>query len=165
VLLESQCHVWIGTNSCNVNYTVAVPPAFAVEVIASAGDVRASGLTGTVRLTTAAGDVHVDRMFGDLTLRTSAGDVDAFNLRSDTVEARTAAGDVMLAFADAPRTVSAQTFAGDVDVVVPAGRYQVVATTSAGDSFVDPGLQSADSTLRITASSRAGDVHVHPTTG
>jgi DUF4097 and DUF4098 domain-containing protein YvlB len=165
VMLESHCRHWIGADSCEVDYSVLVPRSFDVEVIASAGDVSATGLSGTVKLTTSAGNLRAEQMSGELTLRSTAGDVRASDLRSSIVRARTAAGDIALAFSGVPQNVTAQATAGDVRVTVPSGQYQVAASSTAGDEFVDPGLQSSESERKITATSTAGDVTVSPTVG
>ncbi len=164
VTLESNCRGWVGFNGCRVDYSVSVPPSFAVTVVASTGDVSATGLSGPVQLTTSAGDVQVSRMTGELRLRTSAGDVHGNELRSPQVDARTSAGDVTLAFSTAPDRVAAQTSAGDVDIAVPRGDlYRVSAGSRAGSENVDSSLQSADSTRSITVTTSAGDVTVRRT--
>lgn len=160
VILEARCHGWAGFDSCDVHYEVTVPASFRVEVLASVGDVSATGLTGTVTLSTTAGDVEANGLTGPLTLRSTVGDVYGTGLRSDTVQARTSAGDVSLSFAASPHSVDAHSTVGDVDVAVPPGRYRVQASSGAGDQFVDAALQSGDSDLRIDVSSNAGDVTV-----
>jgi hypothetical protein len=168
VLLDGGCRGWIGFNSCTVDYAVQVPREFTVEVHSTAGDVSVAGLSGSVSVSTTAGDVSADQDTGPITLSTHAGDVRATHLGSRTVTATTHAGDVQLTFTAPPGTVTARTSAGDIDVAVPAGTeggYLVTATSNAGDEHVDSRLQSATSWRRITASSSAGDVSVHPTTG
>jgi hypothetical protein len=165
VTLESRCRHRIGLDTCDVDYKVAVPPSFDVEVVSSTGDVSATGLSGTVKLTTSTGSVTAYQMSGELTLRTSAGDVRGTDLRGRTVLARTAAGDVSLDFAATPQEVTAHASAGDVNIAVPPGQYQVTASSRAGDAFVDPRLLSDRSDLKISATSSAGDVTVLPTVG
>jgi Putative adhesin len=160
VILEARCSGWAGFDSCDIHYEVTVPASFEVEVLASVGDVSATGLTGTVKLSTTGGDVEANGLTGPLTLSSTVGDVFGTGLRSDTVQARTSAGDLSLSFAESPRSVDAHSGIGDVDVAVPPDRYRVRTSSGAGDQFVDATLQSPDADLRIDASSSAGDVTV-----
>jgi hypothetical protein len=167
ITLGAHCRGWVvGVNGCSVRYSVAVPPAFTVEVVASAGDISATGLTGQVSLISSAGDIRATGLSGTLTMRTSAGDVRGTELRDGEVHARTSAGDVDLAFAEAPRDVTAQSSAGDVDVALPTGElYLVDVRSSAGDEYVDPAMRSPESARTVTATTSAGDVTVHRTAG
>lgn len=130
--------------NCGVDITVEVPAATRVVATSNAGDVTATGLTTNARL------------------QTSAGDVRGEQLRSPELDAKSAAGDVRLAFTASPMRVSARSSAGDVTVVVPDERdvaYFVDASSSAGNRqvAVDTDRQS---TRTISVDSAAGDVAV-----
>lgn len=124
---------------CSVRYEVDVPRGIDLDLETSAGDVRMSGATGTVRA------------------KTSAGDIEGDGMTADKLEARTSAGDIDLAFGQAPDRLELRTSAGDIDVVVPDETYRVNTDTSAGD--VDMNLRSdPDATRVIDAKTSAGDI-------
>jgi Putative adhesin len=147
--------------ACTENIVVQVPAAFAITASSSGGDVRATGLTGTLHLSSSAGDVRDDGGTGDLTMISTAGDVSGTNLRSATVSASSSAGDVDLSFASAPTKVEAGSSAGDVDIRVPDVGYNVTAESSGGDTHTR--IKTDPSSPRsIDAHSSAGDVTVRP---
>ena len=147
--------------ACTENIVVQVPATFAVTASSSAGDVRATGLTGALHLSSSAGDVHDDGATGPLTMTSTAGDVVGTELGSATVTASSSAGDVSLDFVAAPTRVEAGSSAGDVDLRVPDVGYALSLTTSGGNQHTtvrtDP---SAPRT--IDAHSSAGDVTIRP---
>ena len=147
--------------SCTENIVVQVPASFAVTASSDGGDVRVTGLTGTLHLSSTAGDVRDDGGSGDLTMISSAGDVKATNLRSTTVTASSSAGDVDLDFAVAPTKVEAGSSAGDVTVRVPDVGYDVTTESSGGDAHTR--IKTDPSSPRsIDAHSSGGDVTVSP---
>lgn len=130
-----------GIAICSQTITIQVPAAFTVTANSTAGDVRATGLTGR------------------LTLTSSAGDVDGRSLRSADVTASSSAGDVDLRFDGVPQRVEAGSSAGDVNVRLPDSVYAVNAQTSAGDTSVKVPTDPR-STRTVHAHSSAGDVSV-----
>jgi DUF4097 and DUF4098 domain-containing protein YvlB len=163
---------------CHASVTVRVPPGVAIDVRARSGDVRASGLSGYVRLATASGDVAASELSGTANLHTSSGDVDvhdlsgtaylrtssgdvaADGLSAGTVRAHTGSGDVDLLFSAAPAHADAETGSGDVSLLVPRGaRYAVDAETSSGDRVV--GVAPATQARHVLrARTGSGDVNV-----
>jgi hypothetical protein len=130
-------------NRCEVNFTITLPAATAVDATTGAGAVRAAQLSGDQRLVT------------------SAGGVTAADMRAKTVDARTTAGIVELSFAQAPQSVTAESTAGSVEVTVPRDgtRYRVEAGTTAGQRTVDVATDSTSQHV-ISAQSTAGSVTV-----
>ena len=152
-----------GVLVCGQDITIQLPPGFTVVASSSGGDVRATGLTGPLKLHSSAGDVHVDGTTGTLNVSSSAGDVKGTNLRSTQVSASSSAGDVSLRFIAVPDAVTANSSAGDVTVRVPGSvAYQVkTPKSSIGDTRVSVRRDDA-STHVITAGTSAGDVTVAP---
>jgi DUF4097 and DUF4098 domain-containing protein YvlB len=150
-----------GFGHCEATLVVHVPAGTAVRVDTSSGDLSAHGLNANVSLYTASGDVRVGRLNGRLDLDTASGDVDAANLRSDTVRAHTASGDVDLDFELPPENVDADTSSGDVRVYVPRGPaiYSVDADTGSGDETVDVNRDAGASRL-LKADTASGDVEI-----
>lgn len=147
--------------ACSENIVVQVPASFAVTASSSGGDVRVTGLTGTLHLSSSAGDVRDDGATGELTMTSTAGDVSATNLRTATVNASSSAGDVDLSFATAPVKVEAGSAAGDVDLRVPDVGYAVTAESAGGDTHTR--IKTDPSSPRtIDAHSSGGDVTIAP---
>ena len=133
-----------GGERCQAGLVITVPASAESRVELSAGGIEVSGLTG------------------DQDLQTSAGGVRGSGLGPGSVGARSSAGTVDLAFADAAPDVHAESSAGSVDVRVPVGPvYHVTAETTAGSTDIEvPDQPGADH--RITARSTAGSVSVAP---
>jgi DUF4097 and DUF4098 domain-containing protein YvlB len=128
-------------NECAVSYVVEVPRAMAVGVVASAADVHAEDVSGTLAVHVSSGDVHVDAPSRDIVTTTSSGDI---RVRAS----------------DATR-VRVQATSGDVHVTVPDRSYAVQTSALSGDQSIhvddDP-----NSPRRLTASTTSGDLHIDP---
>jgi DUF4097 and DUF4098 domain-containing protein YvlB len=146
---------------CEATLVVQVPAGTAVRVDASSGDLSAEGLNANVTLHTASGDVRARRLSGRLDLDTASGDVDGANLRSDSVRAHTASGDVELDFALPPDTVDADSSSGDVRIFVPRGpeSYSVQVDTDSGDETIDVDRDAGAPRL-LRADTSSGDVEI-----
>jgi hypothetical protein len=128
---------------CTASYTLRVPRDVKLVLWAGSGDVRVSGTTADVDLTS------------------QHGSIDTTRLRSQYVRASSDHGHVRLRFATAPMQVRASTEHGDVEVVLPRGdaAYRVDLSTDHGST--DSAVRT-DPTARRTvdASSEHGDVDV-----
>ncbi|HSV64734.1 MAG TPA: DUF4097 family beta strand repeat-containing protein [Mycobacteriales bacterium] len=165
VLLQAGCGGWWFVGSCSVDYAVAVPGDFVVDVRSGGGSVSAAGLAGSVRLESGGGDVRASELAGRVELETGGGSVRGNALRGTAVTARTGGGNVDLVFAGLPDQVVAESGGGDVTVAVPGGAaYRVSATSGGGRTSIgvrtDPGAARS-----IEARSGGGDVQVVPTGG
>ncbi len=148
--------------TCSQTITVEVPPAFRVTASSTAGDVRATGLTGPLDLSSTAGDVHADDVSGVLTLSSSAGDIHGTDLRSTNVRATSSAGDVDLEFVVPPTQVDAISTASDVNLRVPDVGYALSVATSGGDQHTSSIRTDPTSPRTIDAHSSGGDVNIKP---
>jgi DUF4097 and DUF4098 domain-containing protein YvlB len=167
--------VWFG--HCSATVTVRVPPGGSARVRSHEGDVRASGLSGPVRLVTGSGDVDADNLTGSADLHTSSGDITAHDLsgpaRLETgsgdvaaeglsgpgARASTGSGDVTMLFSSAPASASADTGTGDINLLVPRGfAYRVQAETTFGDRVVE--VDTSGTRHRLQAHTGSGDVVV-----
>jgi hypothetical protein len=145
---------------CAVEYTIEVPPSFAVRVAAEAGDVEVRGLTGPLTVDSGSGDLHLLDLSGHLDVRTVAGEVEARRLRSGTVQLDTGFGDVRLELLTAPDSVRVRSEYGEVDITVPeAVPYRVQVDAGSGEQRISVPTDPT-SARSITASSGAGDVSV-----
>lgn len=145
--LESRCpgDLLSAMGRCDVAFTVTVPPGTTVRVSSSTGDVAVRGATG------------------DVTARTSSGDVRLTDLTADDTDVSTAAGDIRLGFATAPRSVRARTAAGDVQVRLPddGTAYRVVTDVAVGEATVTV-PQDPRAPRLVDVRTAAGDIDVAP---
>lgn len=127
---------------CEVSYDLRVPADTLIRAKTGAGEVRADGIAGRLRL------------------RSSAGDVTGRALRADRVRARSQAGSVDLTFAGPPQRVRARSSTGGVTVRVPRGQaYRVLTQTEVGST--DVGVRTnADASRVIRARTEVGSITV-----
>ncbi|MCT2592746.1 DUF4097 domain-containing protein [Streptomyces sp. N2-109] len=127
--------------TCDVDYEVRVPAGTSLHLKSGGGDMKVSGMSGTVKAATQGGDIHVD------------------DSSSRRVTAHSEGGDLLGAFTDSPSRVSFTSAGGDIDVRLPTGSYAVDATTAGGDRNVT--VPSKDTSDRhIKAHTDGGDVAV-----
>jgi hypothetical protein len=169
---------YISFGPCNARIVIRVPAGTEVDVRTGSGNITANGLDGPVKLETGSGDVNANGLTGEADLhtssgdvnvrslhataklRTSSGDINAEDVGTDRLTADTAAGDVELDFAVAPKLVDARTASGDVTVAVPeSGVYRVEADPGTGDPHVNVKTDPA-ATRIVRAQTASGDVTV-----
>jgi hypothetical protein len=164
--------------NCQVALTLQVPAGVAVRATADLGDVRMTGLHGSVTatdrqggifLTDLSGRVSASNDLGDVTLTslsgavaasTKAGTISATDLLAAQVALSSQAGEITAAFAVPPTHVTASSQLGDVMLRVPAtATYDVIASTQLGSTSVTV-PRSLRSGRVIKASSRLGSITV-----
>jgi len=158
----------------------------AIDLKTASGDVAASGATAdTARINTASGDVRFGRSLsqttigsasGTITVAETGGTADAKTMSGDvtvehaegSVRAATMSGDVFLGSLT-QGTVDAKTMSGDVTMdVVPGVRVWMDLSSLSGkaQSDLDQGDDSGGAAqLRLSASTKSGDVRVRRSTG
>lgn len=177
--LRGSCREMV-IGSCESKFTVRVPAGMPVFVTTRSGDVRASDLSGPLKVRAgsgdvelsglsggtdakvASGDIEATRLAGRLRLATTSGDVDAAELTGGTIDARAISGDVFLDVATVPRRINAAATSGDVTVAVPRNGsegYAAETATSSGDArrLVDV---DDDSSRTVNAVTLSGDVTI-----
>jgi len=117
--LRGSCPVLLGSEWCDVDYTVEVPSD--VEVVARSGDARivVSGVDAAIDVDNDNGSIDIADVGGPLTVDNDNGRITATGVRSSTVVATNNNGRVELVFADPPMSVEARSENGTVEVVVP----------------------------------------------
>lgn len=141
LVLEASCEGAIGP--CATDLDVVVPDGVDVTAESESGDVRAERLGGRVDLRTGRGDVH------------------AAAVRPVSLRASATAGDLQLAFRNAPLQVVARTDAGDIEIDVPPNdEYRLDALYERGDLRVDGVFRNDLASRRIVAETAAGDVRL-----
>jgi putative adhesin len=129
---------------CETEFTLRVPTDVAVTVYSGAGAIDVRGLDGP------------------LDLRSTTGEIVAKELLSESVRARTTAGDLRLGFISAPPHVDAETTSGDVDLALPVANYRIDASSRSGDVAVRGLFRDDLAPRHIVVRSRDGSVAVHP---
>jgi hypothetical protein len=127
---------------CVVEYTIRMPEALSVDIIAHAGAVRLDGLAGDLRVTT------------------EAGAVEGRGLTSDQVIIQTEAGAASLEFFEAPTLSRTTTSLGAVNIRLPGATvYAVEVRTDVGASSVEVDRDPA-SVHEITVHTEVGGVKI-----
>ncbi|WP_405780942.1 hypothetical protein [Streptomyces sp. NBC_00859] len=146
---------------CSVRLDLAVPPGVAVRVVSGSGQVRVSGLIGSVDLRSGSGGLQLYGVAGPVKVRTGSGAVEGIALTSKTVDAGTGSGDARLEFAAPPEKLTGSVGAGVFSATVPLGsHYRVRGGTRSGTWSVEKGVDDPAADHRVDVSSRAGTVHI-----
>jgi Toastrack DUF4097 len=156
--LRASCPL-IGSEWCNVQYTVEVPAGVEVRADTDNGRLEVRGVDGPVDLSADNGSVDVADLTGDLTVGADNGSITARGLVSDTVAVETDNGSVMIALLEPPTTVEARSDNGRVEVVLPEtpDAYNLDITTDNGEVSRDIRTDPA-SPRHITIETDNGDV-------
>ncbi len=156
--LRASCPV-IGSEWCNVKYTIEAPADVEVRAESDDGRLTVRRVDGPVDLQVDNGSVEVADLPGNLTIGADNGSITGSRLAADTVVADTNNGSVALEFVEPPTTVDARSDNGRVEVVLPETEdfYNLDITTDNGqvsrDIRTDP-----TSPRRITIRTDNGDV-------
>lgn len=150
---------FLGSN-CGVSFWLTVPPGVAVSATTASGDIVVGGITGTLTLESSSGNVTAAGPVANVSASTASGDVSVTGARSADIVARSASGNVSLAFTAAPSVVNADTASGDVHVIVPPGASYDVQAAGVTTSPAVSVSRSASSPRLIVAHSMSGDVTV-----
>jgi len=178
IALHAHCRVPTGV--CSFDYTVTVPPMARSEIHTVSGNLTASGLAGTVTLSTDSGDLRATRISGNATISDDAGDITVTSLAgaralinsdagditgravsSQILTVQDQAGDIRVVFTKVPQRVEVSDSVGDITLVLPPGptRYRVSASTSSGSKSVTV-PRSATSPHVILATDDSGDITI-----
>jgi hypothetical protein len=153
LLLRGSCPI-IGSQWCNVRYTIEVPSDVDVVVSGDNDGITVSGIVGNVQLHSDNGSITASDITGDIDLTADNGSIRATRVTSDSVQASSDNGSIRLELASSPHNVKATSDNGNIIVVVPQGDelYAVDISTDNG---------STDNRLRTDI---ASDRHVVATT-
>jgi hypothetical protein len=157
--LESTCPL-IGSEWCEVDYTIEVPADLPVRADADNGGIDVRGMDGRVDLSTDNGSVEVSDVGGDITIEGDNGSIRADDLTADTVVAETDNGSIVLELLEPPNSVRARSNNGSVEVVLPRTEvfYNLAITTDNGDVTREDIRHDPTSTRHITIDTDNGDV-------
>jgi Putative adhesin len=156
--LRASCPV-IGSDWCNVKYTIEAPADVEVRAESDTGRLTVRRVDGPVDLQADNGSVEVAELSGRLTIGADNGAITGSRLAADTVMADTNNGSVALEFVEPPTTVDARSDNGRVEVVLPDTEdfYNLDITTDNGEVSRDI-RNDPTSSRRITIQTDNGDV-------
>src|SRR5690606_10982435 len=101
LVVDASCPIVV-FGTCDVDFTIAVPPGVAVRARASGGGITVDGVDGPVDVSSSGGGVRLIDTGGAVVARASGGGVRGVDLRSDVVDAESSGGGVRLSFTTAP---------------------------------------------------------------
>jgi DUF4097 and DUF4098 domain-containing protein YvlB len=161
--VRGSCPV-LGSEWCDVRYTIEVPRDIDLVVRSDNDGVRVTGVRGRVELHSDNGSVRVTDVVGDAVLTSDNGGIHAFGLTSEHVSASSDNGSIELELVAPPMSVEASSDNGDVVVVVPDGDEMYAVTVSTDNGSTDNQLRTDPSSDRhIDVSTDNGDATVrHP---
>jgi hypothetical protein len=178
IALHGRCRVPTGV--CSFDYAVTVPAGARSEFSSGSGNVTASGLAGTVTLSTASGDIQATRLSGRATISDHSGDITVTSLsgarvliRNDSgnitgrgvssqqLTAQDHSGDITVVFTKVPDLVRISNSSGNITLVFPPGptAYRVSASTSSGQTSVNV-PQSLTSPHVVSVTDQSGDITI-----
>jgi hypothetical protein len=176
IALHAHCRVPTGV--CSFDYAVTVPAGGRSEVSNASGNVTASGLAGTVMLSTDSGDIRATRISGSATISDHSGDIvvtslsaartlimnDSGNITANGVssQALTAqdhSGNITVVFTKVPDRVQVSDDSGNITLVFPPGpaTYRVSASTSSGQTSINV-PQSPTSPHVVSVTDQSGNI-------
>jgi hypothetical protein len=139
--VHSRCPTML-LGRCTVHYRVIVPDNVAVDIRTGSGDVTLRGYRGTARIATGRGAIDISGYCGN------------------SLDARSAEGNVALEAACAPPQASLRSTSGDIHAVLPPGRYDLDAESNSGTESVRGVITRGDAPYSVQALSGTGDVTV-----
>lgn len=156
--LRASCPL-IGSEWCNVKYTIEAPADVEVRADTDNGRLTVRRVDGPVDLQADNGSVEVADVPGDVTIGADNGSITGSRLASATVMADTDNGSITLEFVEPPTTVEARSDNGRVEVVLPDTEdfYNLDITTDNGEVSRDI-RNDPTSSRRITIQTDNGDV-------
>ena len=158
--LDATCPL-IGSDWCEVEYTIEVPSDIEVLADTDNGKLEVRGIDGPVDLSADNGSVEVADITSDLTVEADNGSITASRLTSDAVIAATDNGSLTIELLEPPTTVEARSDNGTVEVILPdtEDAYALDITTDNGD-VVDNIRRSPDSARHLLIETDNGDAIV-----
>jgi hypothetical protein len=146
---------------CEARYELKVPPSVSLQIDNLTGDIRVTGVRGTMELRSDSGAITLQGGSGSVKLSSNDGAIRASGLAATTVDASSDSGRIALDLTLVPQRVTASSRDGAVQVQVPAGPTAYRVNASSRDGRVTVAVPTNDdSPRRITATSDSGSVTV-----
>jgi hypothetical protein len=166
------------SSDCSVDFAVTVPPGVTVSVAtdggpaevsgtagavldSSGGPVTATGLNGSLTVSTNGGTLMLNGLAGTLRADTDGGPVIAQGVAAASATVTTGGGDARISFSAAPDTVTVSTAGGDAVLTVPGGPYALTADSGGGPQAVDIATDPAAG-RSLTVTTGGGSLQIGP---
>jgi Putative adhesin len=148
---------------CTVDYDIAVPDGFTVDVRSGSGELDIRGIrVQHLRTDVSSARTSLVDVAGPMELRSSSGSVTAMRLNSADVKAEVSSGSTSLDFATAPSAVTVSASSGNVTLRLPVdGPYRVRAETSSGTKQIGV-PDHCTSPRAVTVTANSGNIAVLP---
>ncbi|MCU1359548.1 MAG: putative lipoprotein, partial [Ilumatobacteraceae bacterium] len=158
LVVRGSCPV-IGSQWCDVRYTIEVPADVDVVVDGDSDRITVTGMTGTVQLHSDNGSIHASRLSGDLQLSADNGSIHGTELTSRSVHADSDNGSIELQLTTPPQTIDVTTDNGNIVVELPSGNEVYAVDISSDNGSTDNGLRTDPASDRtVVATTDNGDV-------
>jgi Toastrack DUF4097 len=146
---------------CESRYELKVPPSVNLQIDNPDGEIRVSGVRGTMDLRSDSGSITLQGGSGTARLSSNDGAIRATGLAATTVDASSDSGRIALDLTVVPQRVVARAKDGAIQVQVPAGPTAYRVNASSRDGRVTIAVPTdPDSPRLITAASDSGSVIV-----
>jgi hypothetical protein len=158
LVVRGSCPV-LGSQWCDVRYTIEVPADIDVIAHGDNDGVRVTGVKGHVDVQSNNGSIRVADLSGQVELSADNGRIDATGLTSSSVSARSANGGIELELLSPPQLVDVSTDNGNIVVVMPAGNEVYAVDLTAGNGNTDNRLRTDPASDRqVVAATDNGNV-------
>jgi hypothetical protein len=146
---------------CEARYDLKIPAAVNLQIDNLDGDIRVSGITGTMDLRSDSGGINLQGGSGSVRLHNNDGAIRATGLAATTVDASSDSGSIRIDLTVIPQRLTARSNDGAIRLQVPAGptAYHVDASSRDGRVTVDV-PRDDDSPRRISATTDSASVTI-----
>jgi hypothetical protein len=146
---------------CEARYDLKIPANVNLQIDNPDGDIRVSGITGTMDVRSDSGAISLQGGSRNVRLRSNDGAIRATGLAADTVDASSDSGSVTIALTVVPQRLAARSNDGAIRLRVPPGptTYRVDASSRDGRVTVNV-PKDDDSPRRIIAINDSASVTI-----
>jgi hypothetical protein len=136
-----------------------------LTVTSEGGNLRLTGILGSVRAESGGGDVTALGIDGpSVSITTDGGQVNAMGVAATTAIVSSGGDDAQVGFASTPDAAVVTTDGGNATVLVPGGPYDLTADSGGGNETVGVATNPAARDA-LTVTTGGGDLVIEPTSG
>ena len=133
---------------CEARYDLKIPSGVNLQIRNLDGDIRVSGITGTMDLRSDSGAISLQGGSGNVRLHSNDGSIRATGVAATNVDASSDSGAVSVALAVVPQSLTARSNDGAIRLQVPAGPTTYRVEARSNDGRVTVNVPSDDSSPR-----------------
>ena len=121
-----------GGDGCSVRYTIRVPESTSVEGSSGSGDIRVTGLIGSISVVTVSGTVFLNTVNGTISVESRSGDIVGTKLVAAIASFDSSSGDIDVAFENVIPDLVVDAGSGNVTAQLAGGPYNLDTETISG---------------------------------